>query len=120
MKATIEYEPSKAEQNNGQQWQFILNYDIHRPADGNDIQIGAGKFIHYFSPDNLPTMEKHTIFVIDVSGSMSGRKLKQTIGNKYAFSIQLRRFRIYRCALLALLETIFVLVYSALKVHIVL
>ena len=80
MKATIEYEPSRAEQNNGEQWQFILNYDIHRPADGNDIQIGAGKFIHYFSPDNLPTMEKHTIFVIDVSGSMNGRKLKQTIG----------------------------------------
>merc|ERR1711976_794207 len=44
----------------------------------NDVQIGAGKFVHYFAPDNLPTLKKHVIFVIDVSGSMSGRKLAQT------------------------------------------
>ena len=46
--------------------------------DGNEIQIGAGRFVHYFSPELLPTMTKHVIFVIDESGSMSGRKMKQT------------------------------------------
>ena len=54
-----------------------MNYDVQRPRDGNDIQIGAGKFVHYFAPDVLPTMAKHIIFVIDVSGSMDGRKLTQ-------------------------------------------
>ena len=78
--ANIEYIPSKDEQKNGQDWQFILNYDVNRPEDGNDIQIGAGKFVHYYSPpDELETMTKHVIFVIDVSGSMAGRKLIQTI-----------------------------------------
>merc|ERR1711962_687436 len=75
--ATIELTPNDAK-NNGKDWKFVVNYDVKRPADGNDVQIGAGKFVHYFAPDNLPTMKKHVIFVIDVSGSMSGRKLAQT------------------------------------------
>merc|ERR1712170_221767 len=75
--ATIELTPNDAK-NNGKDWKFVVNYDVKRPADGNDVQIGAGKFVHYFAPDNLPTLKKHVIFVIDVSGSMSGRKLAQT------------------------------------------
>merc|ERR1711936_433849 len=75
--AKIELTPNNAK-NNGKDWKFVVNYDVKRPADGNDVQIGAGKFVHYFSPDNLPTLKKHVIFVIDVSGSMSGRKLAQT------------------------------------------
>merc|ERR1711976_824897 len=73
----IELTPNDAK-NNGKDWKFVVNYDVKRPADGNDVQIGAGKFVHYFAPDNLPTLKKHVIFVIDVSGSMSGRKLAQT------------------------------------------
>merc|ERR1712038_264455 len=75
--ATVEMTPNDAK-NNGKDWKFVINYDVKRPADGNDVQIGAGKFIHYFSPDHLPSMKKHVIFVIDVSGSMQGRKLEQT------------------------------------------
>merc|ERR1711962_39517 len=75
--ATIELTPNDAK-NNGKDWKFVVNYDVKRPADGNDVQIGAGKFVHYFAPDNLPTMKNHVIFVIDVSGSMGGRKLAQT------------------------------------------
>merc|ERR1711962_648550 len=71
--ATIELTPNDAK-NNGKDWKFLVNYDVKRPADGNDVQIGAGKFVYYFAPDNLPTMKKHVIFVIDVSGSMGGRK----------------------------------------------
>jgi len=75
--AFIEMRPNDAK-NNGKDWKFVVNYDVQRPRDGNDVQIGAGKFVHYFAPDNLPTMPKHVIFVIDISGSMSGRKLQQT------------------------------------------
>merc|ERR1712223_1531813 len=75
--AFIEMRPNDAK-NNGKDWKFVVNYDVQRPRDGNDVQIGAGKFVHYFAPDELPTMQKHVIFVIDRSGSMSGRKLQQT------------------------------------------
>ena len=75
--ATIQMSPNDAS-NNGKDWKFVINYNVKRPADGNDVQIGAGKFVHYFAPDYLPTIKKHIIFVIDVSGSMSGRKLEQT------------------------------------------
>ena len=74
----IEYEPSINEQNEGQDWQFNVDYDVIRPENGNDVQIGAGRFVHYFSPEELPTLIKHIIFVIDVSGSMDGTKIKQT------------------------------------------
>ena len=66
-----------ADQNKGEDWKLVLNYDVKRPEDGNDIQIGAGKFVHYFAPDKLPTIPKHIVFVIDVSGSMSGSKMSQ-------------------------------------------
>jgi len=75
--AFIDLKPNDAK-NNGKDWKFVVNYDVKRPDDGNDVQIGAGKFVHYFAPDNLPTMPKHVIFVIDISGSMGGRKLEQT------------------------------------------
>merc|ERR1712038_278798 len=75
--AFIEMRPNDAK-NNGKDWKCVVNYDVERPRDGNDVQIGAGKFVHYFAPDKLPTMPKHVIFVIDISGSMSGRKLQQT------------------------------------------
>ena len=74
----VEYAPSIDEQNKGQDWQFNVDYDVIRPEDGNDVQIGAGHFVHYFSPEELPTLIKHVIFVIDISGSMEGSKIKQT------------------------------------------
>merc|ERR1712008_498914 len=73
--ATIEYSD---QENSIQDWIFNVNYDVKRSEDGNEVQIGAGRFVHYFSPDNLPTLAKHIIFVIDVSGSMSGRPIRQT------------------------------------------
>lgn len=33
--------------------------------------------MHFFSPESLPPLRKHVIFVLDISGSMYGRKLKQ-------------------------------------------
>lgn len=40
-------------------------------------QIENGYFVHHFAPESLPTMPKNVIFVIDKSGSMSGRKIQQ-------------------------------------------
>ena len=74
----VEYVPAINKQNNGEDWQFNVYYDVIRPKDGNDVQIGAGRFVHYFSPEDLPNLIKHVIFVIDVSGSMSGTKIQQT------------------------------------------
>ena len=65
-------------QNQVKDWKMVVNYDVDRPDDGSDVQIAGGRFVHYFAPDNLPTIPKHVTFVIDVSGSMNGDKLKQT------------------------------------------
>ena len=73
--AKITYVPEHQEHN---EWKFILRYDILRPKGGNEIQIGAGRFIHFYKPEEFENMVKHVIFVIDVSRSMSGRKLSQT------------------------------------------
>ena len=59
--------------------QFIVQYDVDLSSTGgNEIQVLDGYFVHYFAPDNLQTLPRHVIFVVDVSGSMSGTKLKQT------------------------------------------
>ena len=33
--------------------------------------------MHFFAPEDLPPLRKHVSFVLDVSGSMSGRKMEQ-------------------------------------------
>lgn len=52
-----------------------------------------GYFVHYFAPRGLPVVPKDVIFVIDVSGSMIGTKIKQvkwtkphglTVANAYS------------------------------------
>lgn len=41
------------------------------------FQVHDGYFVHYFAPKGLPVVPKDVIFVIDVSGSMVGTKIKQ-------------------------------------------
>lgn len=41
------------------------------------FQVYDGYFVHYFAPRGLPVVPKDVIFVIDVSGSMIGTKIKQ-------------------------------------------
>lgn len=62
----------------GMTGQFIVQYDVDRKAGGNDIQILDGYFVHFFAPDKLQQLPKHVVFVLDISGSMSGKKLEQT------------------------------------------
>ena len=74
------YSPALDQVHNGNIEKIVINYDVKRPDDGNDIQIGAGRFVHYFVPDpnNVSKKTKHVIFVIDKSGSMNGTKIEQT------------------------------------------
>ena len=74
------YSPALDQAHNGNISKIVINYDVKRPDDGNDIQIGAGRFVHYFVPDpnNVSKNPKHVIFVIDKSGSMNGTKMEQT------------------------------------------
>jgi len=57
--------------------QFLVKYDLDRNGQGNEVQVIDGYFVHYFVPDNLETLPKHAIFVLDVSGSMWGEKMEQ-------------------------------------------
>ncbi|XP_045385956.1 inter-alpha-trypsin inhibitor heavy chain H4 isoform X3 [Lemur catta] len=57
---------------------LIVRYDVNRTHSGSSIQIENGYFVHYFAPEGLSTMPKNVVFVIDKSGSMSGRKIQQT------------------------------------------
>ncbi|XP_028941551.1 inter-alpha-trypsin inhibitor heavy chain H4 [Antrostomus carolinensis] len=57
---------------------FVVRYDVKRGATAGDIQIVNGYFVHYFAPHEMPVFPKNVIFVIDRSGSMTGRKIEQT------------------------------------------
>lgn len=56
---------------------FTIVYDVNRESPGN-VQIVNGYFVHFFAPKGLPVVPKNIVFVIDVSGSMYGRKIEQT------------------------------------------
>ncbi|XP_045931308.1 inter-alpha-trypsin inhibitor heavy chain H3-like isoform X2 [Micropterus dolomieu] len=57
---------------------FVIKYDVNRAKSLGDIQIVNGYFVHFFAPPDLPRVPKNVVFVIDRSGSMSGRKMAQT------------------------------------------
>ncbi|XP_075177845.1 inter-alpha-trypsin inhibitor heavy chain H3-like isoform X2 [Anomaloglossus baeobatrachus] len=56
---------------------FTVTYDVNRETPGN-IQVVNGYFVHFFAPPKLSSVPKNVIYVIDRSGSMSGRKMQQT------------------------------------------
>ncbi|KAJ8981374.1 hypothetical protein NQ317_000241 [Molorchus minor] len=41
------------------------------------ILLQDGYFVHFFAPNDLDPLPKHVLFVLDTSGSMHGRKIKQ-------------------------------------------
>uniref|UniRef100_A0A8C8SXU1 Inter-alpha-trypsin inhibitor heavy chain family member 6 n=1 Tax=Pelusios castaneus TaxID=367368 RepID=A0A8C8SXU1_9SAUR len=57
---------------------FVVQYDVALPDVAGDVQIYNGYFVHYFAPRGLLPVQKNVVFVIDVSGSMYGTKMKQT------------------------------------------
>lgn len=80
--ARVRYSPSLQQQNNvsskGLNADFIIHYDVDLRDVMGEVQVYDGYFVHYFAPRGLPVVPKDVIFVIDVSGSMIGTKIKQT------------------------------------------
>merc|ERR1711892_1539877 len=79
--ANIVFAPDKTYQEEagaqGISGQFIVKYNVDRRREENEVQVIDGYFVHYFVPENLETLPKHVVFVLDVSGSMGGEKLEQ-------------------------------------------
>ncbi|KAM8909935.1 inter-alpha-trypsin inhibitor heavy chain H5 [Spinachia spinachia] len=63
---------------NGMLGDFVIHYDVQRGLGIGDIQVLNGHFVHYFAPKDLPVVPKNVVFVIDISASMSGTKIRQT------------------------------------------
>merc|ERR1719376_465939 len=77
----IQYKPSpdyqKSLNDNGLNGQFIVQYDVDRGNQSSEIQLHDGYMVRFFAPENLKVLPKHVVFVLNVSGSMSGDKLDQ-------------------------------------------
>ncbi|XP_004864434.1 inter-alpha-trypsin inhibitor heavy chain H1 isoform X1 [Heterocephalus glaber] len=56
---------------------FKVTYDVNRDKLC-DLLVANNHFAHFFAPQNLTNMRKNLVFVIDISGSMEGQKVKQT------------------------------------------
>ncbi|XP_031770015.2 inter-alpha-trypsin inhibitor heavy chain H4-like isoform X2 [Galleria mellonella] len=69
-------EPEEQESKDGILGQFVVQYDVDRPKNG-EIIVNNGYFVHFFAPADLPPLNKHVVFVLDTSGSMSDRKIVQ-------------------------------------------
>ncbi|CAJ1084451.1 inter-alpha-trypsin inhibitor heavy chain H6%2C partial [Xyrichtys novacula] len=80
--ARVRYSPTLQQQNSisskGLNADFIIHYDVDLKDLMGEVQVYDGYFVHYFAPRGLPVVPKDVIFVIDVSGSMIGTKIKQT------------------------------------------
>lgn len=77
-KAHIRYKPSIQDQEKNMGGQLIVRYDVERVAEpGGQILVNDGYFVHFFAPEGLPPLRKLAIFVLDLSGSMEGRKVEQ-------------------------------------------
>lgn len=53
----------------------------YAPPVSFPFQIVNGYFVHFFAPQGLPVVPKNIVFVIDVSGSMQGRKMEQVLSS---------------------------------------
>jgi len=80
-KAQIEFKPDTTYQEEagfqGVAGKFKVRYDVDRSGQDNEIQVVDGYFVHYFVPEDLETLPKHAIFILDISGSMLGERLSQ-------------------------------------------
>merc|ERR1719273_1101164 len=80
-KAKIVFAPTPIEQRaaaeEGMSGRLQINYDVDRQNQDSEVQVIDGYFVHFFVPENLETLPKHAIFILDVSGSMYGEKLQQ-------------------------------------------
>ncbi|XP_049737436.1 inter-alpha-trypsin inhibitor heavy chain H2 [Elephas maximus indicus] len=59
--------------------ELVVVYDVNREEKAGELEVFNGYFVQFFAPDNLEPIPKNILFVIDVSGSMWGIKMKQTV-----------------------------------------
>ncbi|XP_040823949.1 inter-alpha-trypsin inhibitor heavy chain H2 [Ochotona curzoniae] len=85
-KAHVSFKPTVAQQRKcsncsetAVDGQLLVMYDVNREEKAGELEVFNGYFIHFFAPENLEPIPKNILFVIDVSGSMWGVKMKQTV-----------------------------------------
>ncbi|XP_003786874.1 inter-alpha-trypsin inhibitor heavy chain H2 [Otolemur garnettii] len=59
--------------------ELVVLYDVDREKKAGELEVFNGYFVHFFAPESLDPIPKNILFVIDVSGSMWGVKMKQTV-----------------------------------------
>lgn len=76
------YSPTLSEQTDemfGLARDMFIEYDVNHPSSGAGlIVVNDCYFAQFFSPSGVETVPVDIVFVIDVSGSMSGAKIDQT------------------------------------------
>ncbi|KAK3610524.1 hypothetical protein CHS0354_008954 [Potamilus streckersoni] len=79
--AFIQFAPTIQQQidndQNGISGQFVVEYDIERSHDAGEILVVHGYFVHFFAPSGFEPFPNDVLFILDESGSMFGRKIKQ-------------------------------------------
>ncbi|PNI40228.1 ITIH2 isoform 3 [Pan troglodytes] len=85
-KAHVSFKPTVAQQRicpscreTAVDGELVVLYDVKREEKAGELEAFNGYFVHFFAPDNLDPIPKNILFVIDVSGSMWGVKMKQKI-----------------------------------------
>ncbi|XP_030632208.1 inter-alpha-trypsin inhibitor heavy chain H3 isoform X1 [Chanos chanos] len=83
--AWVKFYPTREQQKkckgcgkNGLNGDMIILYDVDREKSKGELRVSKGHFVHYFAPTDVQRIPKNVVFVIDRSGSMSGRKMEQT------------------------------------------
>ncbi|XP_030632200.1 inter-alpha-trypsin inhibitor heavy chain H3 [Chanos chanos] len=83
--AWVKFYPTREQQKkckvcgkNGLNGDMIILYDVDREKSKGELRVSKGHFVHYFAPTDVQRIPKNVVFVIDRSGSMSGRKIEQT------------------------------------------
>uniref|UniRef100_A0A8C4ML34 Inter-alpha-trypsin inhibitor heavy chain 2 n=1 Tax=Equus asinus TaxID=9793 RepID=A0A8C4ML34_EQUAS len=85
-KAHVSFKPTVAQQRKcsncletAVDGELVVLYDVNREEKAGELEVFNGYFVHFFAPDNMDPIPKNILFVIDVSGSMWGIKMKQTV-----------------------------------------
>ncbi|KAL3876896.1 hypothetical protein ACJMK2_034677 [Sinanodonta woodiana] len=95
-KLQIIYNPTKEEQSGidpqkGLFGQFVIRYDVAHKLDAGLIVYNNDFMAQFFSPPPVKILGKSIVFVIDISGSMYGRKIEQVKQAMLAILPQLQK-----------------------------
>ncbi|KAK0144713.1 Inter-alpha-trypsin inhibitor heavy chain H2 [Merluccius polli] len=58
---------------------FTVIYEVERNSNAGELQVSDGHFVQFLALNSITPLPKNIVFVIDVSGSMWGVKMKQTV-----------------------------------------